>query len=124
MSGVDAIARGPAWDAPVRGGLAAGLLDARVQPEVADELLGRGEPGEVADSNRVPTPLSRNASGKRAARACVAFQPVQCAGTRKSGASSANASQVGLMSGSKRGPFTWKPPMTAWIRLLRVNLLT
>ena len=36
-------------DPAVRGGLLAGLLDARVQTEVADQLVRRVEPGERAD---------------------------------------------------------------------------
>jgi hypothetical protein len=36
-------------DAAMAGGLASGLLEARVQPEIADELVRRGEALEVAD---------------------------------------------------------------------------
>jgi hypothetical protein len=70
----------------------------------------------AANSKRVPTLLGMNASGKRAASAWVARQPVQCAGTRWSAENSASASQVGPMIGSNARPLRWKPPMTAWIR--------
>jgi hypothetical protein len=36
-------------DPPVVGRLAAGLLDARVQPEIGDQLLGGAEPPELTD---------------------------------------------------------------------------
>jgi hypothetical protein len=36
----------------VRGGTAAGLFNARVQPEIGDELLGAPEPTEVTDRCR------------------------------------------------------------------------
>ena len=52
----------------------------------------------------VPTVLSTNAAGKRVARRWTAFQPVQCAGTRTAGASSASASTVGSMIDSNIGP--------------------
>jgi len=45
-----------------------------------------------------------NASGRRAARAWVARQPVQCAGTSTSGARSLRAWQVASMRGSNSGP--------------------
>jgi hypothetical protein len=51
----------------------------------------------------VPTALGMNASGSTAANRCWAFQPVQWAGTRTSGASTANAATVGSMIGSKAG---------------------
>ena len=52
----------------------------------------------------VPTVLITNASGSRAASCWTAFQPVQCAGTRSAGESSASASTVGPMIGSNIGP--------------------
>ncbi len=39
----------------------------------------------------VPTVLGTNASGKRAASRCIAFQPVQCAG-------------MGMRAAIRRGP--------------------
>jgi hypothetical protein len=55
-------------------------------------------------SKVVPTEFWMKESGRRAARACVAFQPVQWVGTITSGARSASASQVGPMRGSNKGP--------------------
>src|ERR1051326_8524419 len=49
----------------------------------------------------VPTALGVNAAGRAAARRCVAFQPVQWAGTMRSGASPRKASTVGAISGSE-----------------------
>jgi hypothetical protein len=74
-------------------------------PTVAPDRRRRRRhmPG-ATNSKRVPTLFWMNASGRRAARACVARHPVQCAGTKTSGASSASASHVGPMIGSNAGP--------------------
>jgi hypothetical protein len=41
--------RDRAWRSGLGGGLIAGLADARVQAEIADQLVRRAEPGEVTD---------------------------------------------------------------------------
>ena len=53
------------------------------------------------------------ASGRAAASACCARQPVQCPGTTRLGAIAVSASTVGPMTGSKAGPLRWRPPTRA-----------
>jgi hypothetical protein len=79
---------------------------------------GRGVAGSSADgrggeAERVPTLFWMNAPGRRRAIECVAFQPVQWAGTITSGASCSSALTVSPMMGSNSGPVRWNPPMTA-----------
>ena len=69
----------------------------------------------------VPTALWTNASGKRPARRCTAFQPVQCAGINSSGWRSSKAATVGSMIGSNIGPLRWNPPITAATRVSPVS---
>jgi hypothetical protein len=64
----------------------------------------------------VPTVLITNASGIRAASCCTAFQPVQCAGTRTEGESSASASTVGPQ---RRSVPTSGSSSSALVELLR-----
>jgi hypothetical protein len=54
-----------------------------VRPAIRGKAAGRQSSGGYApNANRVPTLFWMNASGNRAAIACVARQPVQCEGTR------------------------------------------
>ena len=54
----------------------------RIDSNSAGAVRRLAAAGYAANSKRVPTLFWMNASGKRAARAWVARQPVQCAGTR------------------------------------------
>ena len=87
--------------APASGLGAPGARDRRRELRTASGVC---QPSAAANSKRVPTQFWMKASGNRAASAWVARQPVQCVGTRNSGANSSSASQVGPMIGSKPGP--------------------
>ena len=56
-------------------------------------------------SKLVPTVLGTKAAGKRAAIACCARQPVQCAGTSTEGSIAARSASTRGISGSNTGPF-------------------
>ena len=92
-------------DPSVRRGLVAGLLDARVQAEVADELVRRAEAGEVADGGG-----DRHRDGRRRRRgsSSAAWSSSQPSATRASSASISRSSWPWKSSWRSSAQTAWR----------------